>query len=214
MMLSATRLRKFLEKEEAGGKVMRIVAQLETSISTLSETVNHASRMIREPRLQLEETDMNEALEEAVALMETRAAVQGVAVIRDYADRMERIKADRNCLMRAFLNLIANALDAMPSSGFLRLTTGVSDDQFAEAAISDTGPGIRPDETAALFKPFASRKPGGTGLGLAVVQKIVKLHSGTVSLRPAAGGGTEAVVRIPLASGKDSKGEVSIVRGE
>jgi signal transduction histidine kinase len=216
MMLSATRLKKALADLPGQEKLVAITDQLESSISTLSETVTHTSGLIREPKLELMETDVNEALEEAVSLMETRAATQGVSIVREFEDQLPKVKADSNCLMRAFLNLIVNALDVMPASGFLRLKTrnvdrDDEDKESIEIVVRDTGSGIDPEEVDSLFKPMSSKKSKGTGLGLAVVRKIVELHSGTVTLRPASGDGTEAVVRLPVEARGPKDSEVWMV---
>jgi signal transduction histidine kinase len=212
MMLSATRLKKALKTLSGNEKLVNIIEQLESSISTLSETVTHAARMIQEPKLELVEVDVNMVVEEALSLMEQRAAAQKVSIIREYNTRLPKIKVDSNVLMRALLNLIVNALDAMPSKGLLRVMTLESGKKdFIDIIISDTGPGIDPAEVESLFKPFSSKKSGGSGLGLAIVRKIVELHSGTSTLRRAATGGTEAIVTLPVGTERPDESEVWIV---
>ena len=199
MMLSATRLRKALGKLEGQEKLVSITEHLCTAIDTLSETVTRVGRSVREPRLERAPVDVNEVLESAVSLVAPRASEQGVNIVRNMADDLTSISADANYLMRAFLNLIVNALDVMPSGGILRLETGRSEKGDVEVTIADTGPGVKPDEVASFFRPFETGKPGGTGLGLGIVRRIVELHSGNIDLRPGAGGGTEAVVTLPVA---------------
>lgn len=214
MMLSATRLKKAL-KSTGYDKLVAITEQLESSISTLSETVSHASSMIQEPKLELAEVDVNEVIEEAVSLMEQRAAVQKVSIIREYDDHLPKIKVDGNVLMRALLNLIVNSLDAMPLSGTLRLLTRkAAKKDFVEIIIADSGPGIDPGEVDFLFRPFSTKKSGGSGMGLAVVRKIVELHSGEATLRCAVTGGTEAVVTLPVGKKQPDESEVWIVQSK
>jgi signal transduction histidine kinase len=171
--------------------------------------------MIQAPKLELVEVNVNEVIEEAVSLMEHRAAVQNVSIIREYNEHLPKIKVDSNVLMRALLNLIVNALDVMPSSGTLRLLTKKAErKEFVDIIIADTGPGIDPNEVESLFKPFSSKKSGGSGLGLAVVRKIVELHSGTTTLRRAAIEGTEAVVTLPVGEERPDESEVWIVQSK
>jgi signal transduction histidine kinase len=215
MMLSATRLKKALKASSGNEKLVAITEQLESSISTLSETVLHASNMIQEPKLELVEVDVNEVIEEAVSLMEQRAAAQNVSIIREYDNHLPKIKVDSSVMMRALLNLIVNALDVMPSSGTLRLLTKEAEKKdFVDIIIADTGPGIDPKEVESLFKPFSSKKSGGSGLGLAVVRKIVELHSGTTTLRRAAVRGTEAIVTLPVGMERPDESEVWIVQSK
>jgi len=215
MMLSATRIKKALKASPGNEKLVAITEQLESSISTLSETVTHASSMIQEPKLELADVDVNEVVEEAVSLLEQRAAAQKVSIIREYDDHLPKIKVDSNVLMRALLNLVVNALDVMPSSGTLRLLTKEAEKKdFVDIIIADTGPGIDPGEVEFLFKPFSSKKSGGSGMGLAVVRKIVELHSGKTTLRRAVTGGTEAIVTLPVRKERPDESEVWIVQSK
>lgn len=194
MMLSATRLRKALRGDE---KLEPLVEHLCSSINTLSETVVRATDSVRGPKIERSEIGLNELLESAVSLVAPAASAKGVRIIREFDPDLPRLLGDASFLRRAFLNLLLNGLEAMPLSGSLRAETRKAEDREVEVIIADTGPGIDPVDADKVFDPFFSKKPGGTGLGLGIVRRIVELHSGTVSLRPGAAGGTEAVVRLP-----------------
>lgn len=142
---------------------------------------------------------MNEVLESAAALVAPRTTEQGVTVVRNMQDDLPPISSDAHFLTRAFLNLMVNALDVMPSGGILYLGSTASDDGMVRITIGDTGPGVAPEEAELLFRPLQTAKPGGTGLGLGIVRRIVELHSGSVVLGPREGGGAEAVVTLPVA---------------
>ena len=193
MMLSATRLRKALEGQE---KLESIAEHLVGSIDALSQTVTRVGHAVREPRLERSSADVHAVLESALAFVVPRASEQGVRIIREYDDEVPPILADAHYLMRAFLNLIVNALDVMPSGGALTLTTSRTGAGNVEVVIGDTGPGLGSVEIESLFRPFETKKAEGTGLGLGIVRRIVDLHSGAVTLRSGAGGGTEAVVTL------------------
>jgi signal transduction histidine kinase len=211
MMMSATRLRKALKEIEGGEKLVSIAEQLCTATSTLSETVSRVSQTIREPSFNLEKTCVNDMLESAVSLISVQPSAQDIRIIYELSPELPAVTADANLLMRAFLNLLQNALDAMPSGGILRLSTEMPDDDHVEITIADTGTGIDSDNIESLFEPFVTTKEHGTGLGLAVVRRILEMHSGTVMLRPGSGGGTEAVVRLPLNVEKPTSGRMHIV---
>jgi signal transduction histidine kinase len=195
MMLSATRLRKAVEGQE---KLSAMADHLCASINTLSETVTRVGRSVREPRPELARVHVNEVLERAVSLVAPRAAEQGVVFARELGQELPGVTADAHLLARAYLNLLVNALDAMPDSGMIRLATRLAGPGEIETVIADQGPGVAPGEVERLFRAFETLKPGGTGLGLSIVRRIVELHSGRVELRPAEGGGTEAAVFLPL----------------
>jgi signal transduction histidine kinase len=98
-------------------------------------------------------------------------------------------------------NLLRNATEAMPGGGAIALAveaSGAPGDGWAVLRVSDRGSGIPPEDAERIFDPFYSTKVRGTGLGLAVVHRIVDEHGGTIEVQPRAGGGTTFLVRLPL----------------
>ncbi|MHC4662371.1 MAG: ATP-binding protein [Planctomycetota bacterium] len=201
MMMSAGRLRKALKELEGQEKLLSIADHLVDATSTLTETVSRVARTDHTPRLEAQYVSVNNVLESAVNLIATKAAIHKIQIIYDLQVDLPQIKGDANFLMRAFLNLLSNALEAMPSIGIIRLSTRLVGDDKVEAVISDTGPGIDPEKVDSLFLPFATTKESGTGLGLAVVKRIVEMHGGAVELRRGREGGAEAVIRLPRDGG-------------
>lgn len=116
--------------------------------------------------------------------------------------------ADGDRLKQALLNLIINAIEAMPSGGLLRVRLGPAGDGGARWEIVDNGRGIPSEVADHLFEPFASTKPDGVGLGLYISQRIAEEHGGRVFLEPADGRGTRAVLEAPARplAGADSHG--------
>src|SRR5262249_29265146 len=108
------------------------------------------------------------------------------------------LEADREQLRQVILNLIRNALDAMPHGGRLGLAVRTFRGRAVELTLTDTGPGISAPILARLFEPFATGKETWLGLGLVIWKRIVEGHEGTIhgSTRP--GGGASFVVRLPL----------------
>ena len=104
--------------------------------------------------------------------------------------------ADRDMLRRATLNLILNALDAMPDGGELAVT-GAAGPRGVELEIADSGPGIDDGDSPRLFEPFFTTKSGGTGLGLTIVERIAAAHGGDVSARNCPQGGAAFTIRLP-----------------
>ncbi len=119
----------------------------------------------------------------------------------------DTIVVDGIQLRQVIENLIDNALDAMPEGGTLSITTscvpgddtGIQGDVF-EIRVEDTGGGINEDDISHIFLPFFTRKSKGTGLGLALVQKIVDMHHGQAEATNIEGGGARFVIRLPLES--------------
>jgi signal transduction histidine kinase len=109
------------------------------------------------------------------------------------------LEADREQLERVFINLFANAVDAMPAGG--TLTLGGEEDGEVTIRVADTGTGIPAEQLEKVFEPFFSGKDGGTGLGLAIVFGIVQRHRGAIRVESAPGAGTTFTIRLPRSAG-------------
>ena len=109
-------------------------------------------------------------------------------------------------LRRALLNLVLNAIDAMPSGGKLLLSAGGNESQV-QIAVADTGPGLSPEVTRRIFEPFFTTKGKGTGLGLAIVYRIAEVHGGEIAARNRPEGG--ALLTLTLPAGCVISGEYS-----
>jgi signal transduction histidine kinase len=99
---------------------------------------------------------------------------------------------------RALLNLMQNAMDAMPQGGTLTLR-GRRQDATVHLDVEDTGSGIAPEYTTQIFEPLYTTKPGGTGLGLYIVQEVVAAHGGHVAVQSTVGSGTTFTITLPRA---------------
>jgi len=107
------------------------------------------------------------------------------------------IQADPDQLRQILINLIQNAADAMPEGGTLTLATSMNDGHL-ELTISDTGKGIPKELLPKIFDPFVTTKPNGTGLGLAMVQTLVRAHHGSISIASTPAHGTTFTLRFPV----------------
>jgi signal transduction histidine kinase len=116
---------------------------------------------------------------------------------------MPRIQADRRLLERAVVNLVENALQAVGESGRITVRLRRADLGRLQVEVEDTGPGIEPEIRDRVFEPFFSTKTSGSGLGLALVKRIAEDHGGGVALEQAPGGGTRAVLWLPLTAQGD-----------
>jgi signal transduction histidine kinase len=152
-----------------------------------------------------EEININQMLKDALAFAEY-LAVQGNIKINCYlSDQPPHFLGDAEMLKQAFLNLILNAIQAMPNGGDLRIETRISSEEngenapisFLEIVFQDNGIGIPEESMPKIFDPFFSTKEGRSGLGLTIVHNIVSMHSGTVHIEKAEGGGTVATLLFP-----------------
>ncbi|MBI3932025.1 MAG: HAMP domain-containing protein [Acidobacteria bacterium] len=164
-------------------------------LRSLRTIVEEFSDFARLPRPRLRATDLNEVVEQVLALYHARAA--GVRVERALAPDLPSVPADRDLLARALGNLVANALEAMPAGGALTLRTARRDGAVV-LEVEDTGPGLGDEQRRSLFTPYHTTKTGGTGLGLAIVQGIVADHGGRVEVRSEPGRGATFTVILPV----------------
>jgi signal transduction histidine kinase len=142
-------------------------------------------------------TDLGHEIDQALELTGERLASAGVRVERQI-DPLPALLARPGELHQVLLNLITNAIEAMPGGGTLRVTARAGE-QDVEVAISDTGAGIPAADRERVFEPFFTtrRDTGGTGLGLAVAREIVMKSSGTIRVEDGNGGGARFVVSLP-----------------
>jgi len=135
---------------------------------------------------------------------------QTITVRTDLREGLPRIEADKSQMEQVLINLIVNALDAMPGRGELKVSTmpgetGKSQGPdhhrgFITIIVSDTGVGIPADLQSAIFEPFFTTKPAGkgTGLGLSTVHTIVEQHHGRIAVRSTPGAGTAFIISLPV----------------
>lgn len=142
-------------------------------------------------------TDVNRLIENVLALAGKRLEHGHIQVHTQLKSDLPSIDAVPDQLTQVLLNLIINAIEAMPDGGELALTTA-AEDRWLTIVVSDSGPGISPDEAAKIFEPFYTTKATGTGLGLAVSYGIIERHGGRIEVTGAPGKGTIFTISLPI----------------
>jgi signal transduction histidine kinase len=127
-----------------------------------------------------------------------RWATRGVRLHVEGLERLGRVVFHASTFRRAVLNLMQNAVDAMPQGGTLTLR-GLRPGSQIQLEVTDTGRGIPEDEVPLLFAPWHTTKPEWTGLGLYVVQEIMAAHEGTIAVRSTPGTSTTFIMTLPSA---------------
>jgi PAS domain S-box-containing protein len=193
------------EDAEFRQKFLSVVPRELERINTIVERL---LELARPSRLTFKPLRLPALLGRVLDLYSDRIEAQSVQVVRDWRRDVSVVWADQEALYRALVNLAANALDAMPRGGVLTLRVGWSDGDTLMAArsgsrrvaieIEDSGIGIEPANLDRVFNPFFSTKEGGTGLGLALTQKIVEDHGGSIDVRSTPGVGTSFRIVLPL----------------
>jgi signal transduction histidine kinase len=177
-------------------------------VARLEQTVQGFLDFARLPAPQQDRCDLREAVAQARDLTRARAEQQRVEVVAHVPDRPVVGFVDRGQFGTVLVNLLLNALDAMPNGGRLEMELESADDGGARLAVRDTGPGIPPHMADRLFTPFATTKPTGTGLGLSVSRRILKEHGGDIAAGNRPEGGAAFVVSLPPAPSGECNGDL------
>ena len=180
---------------------------IESQLDRLADSVKNLLSFTRQPKPQLRSLDVNEVLEELIHLSEPWFLARNVRLAPHLSPDLPSILGDSTHLQTLFLNLITNALDAMPQGGVLTIKTrqhpptlSAGNGRWLEISITDNGIGITEESKKRIFDPFfTTKKMGeGTGLGLAICEKIVKEHSGRIDVESEVGKGSTFSVYIPV----------------
>ena len=182
-----------------------------SEVDRINGTIDGLLSLTRSRDLEVGEVDLADILDQILILVAVQAQQLGVAIVQEPRDRGLLVRGDSRQLKQVFLNLLLNALQAMPDGGTLtvsirRVRSGLTHQgpPWALVTIVDTGVGIPPDQLDKIFDPFFTTKREGTGLGLSVSYWIVQRHDGELDLASEPGKGTVASVRLPLAPGLNS----------
>lgn len=152
-------------------------------------------------------------LDKNLQVMEAECQRLGIDVERQYDTGDYTLEADDDLLYRAFVNIFANSIQAMPQGGKLIVQTGILNGKNGaaqmELQVHDTGPGIPKEAIKKIFNPFFTTREKGTGLGLAIVQTIIDNHGGEIEVVSREGHGTSVIIRLPLRQPATNAGEES-----
>jgi two-component system sensor histidine kinase HydH len=146
----------------------------------------------------LEPTGLAPLLARALDFVDGQAREKGVRVHRDFPPAPPA-HCDPEQIYQVALNLVVNAIQVLPPGGGLTVRTLPRWDGWVGFEVSDDGPGIPIELQERIFTPFFSTRPGGTGLGLALVQRMVQAHHGMVAVQSEPGRGTTFRVTLPVA---------------
>jgi signal transduction histidine kinase len=180
---------------------------IESQLDRLADSVKNLLSFTRQPKPHLKSLEVNEVLEELIHLSEPWFLARNVKLTKHLSPNLPPILGDPTHLQTLFLNLITNALDAMPKGGVLTIRTrqrlappSSQEGRWLEIAMTDTGIGITEESKKRIFEPFfTTKKMGeGTGLGLAICEKILKEHSGRIEIESEVGKGSTFLISLPV----------------
>ena len=184
---------------ETDGAAQQAVKVLDMEIDRLDAVVKRFLDFSRPMELRLEPTQLAGLLKEVLELAQQQLRHSNVQVAQLIPIGIPEVFVDRALLKQALLNLVLNALEAMPQGGQLQLTLSRRG-EMAEITVGDTGKGIPVENQQKIFQLFFSTRPGGSGIGLASTFRIVQLHNGSIDFTSEVGRGTTFRIELPLAA--------------
>ena len=190
----ARQLQKVPEFDE---KARRKLSTMAEEVSSLEKMVAEMRDFVRRPSTQKRPGQINAVLDEALELFRDTFKEHHVKVRRVEEKSLPLIAFDPQQVHQVLINLLKNALEAMPGGGEITITSRLKGDQV-EISVTDTGEGMPPEVAANIFQPYFTTKEKGTGLGLAICQNIVQEHGGCLLADSAPGRGATFTIHLPL----------------
>ena len=191
---SAELLKKKMAVVDPDNPIPDVIVQEATRLNDIiTDFLNFAKP--REP--DLAPCRLGDIVERNIRFLAPRMQKQGVVVDRRLDEPLPEIRADASMLYQAFLNILLNALQAMPGGGTIRIRAAVQDGRV-RLFFEDSGPGFSEDIREKMWDPFFTTKEKGTGLGLGIVRNIIEAHGGGIHMENREQGGARVVVELPL----------------
>ncbi len=197
---------QYLQTLDVTGEEHEFLEVITTETDRLNSVVSSFLDYARHFELDREPTDLSALVSQIMALIRAEGLPPEIRVMERLDSSLPLISADGDKLRQVVLNLVRNAIQALPNGGHIMVSTreGVLRSRLGpgsralEIRVADDGQGISPEDQAKLFIPFFTTKPDGTGLGLPICQRIVKAHNGELAVESNLGAGAEFIARLPL----------------
>lgn len=196
IMLFAQLIKGGLDDPEKIGYIDRILKEVERIDDTMRKLLDASKR----PRFQLSEVRIDRIIDATLEVFKPQTSLYHVDVVRDFRKIPPPFQADSAEIEQIFTNLFLNAIHEMHGGGVLAVSLD-HDDHVIVVRVSDTGKGIPEENVSKIFDPFFTTKSSGSGLGLAVVLRIVKTYHGRISVEKSDASGTTFRIQLPLAAG-------------
>ena len=194
---AASRVTRHASNHDAALKLEQYLDVAKGEINRLDYIVTQFLGAIRPAPVRLKMASLNEVAEKTVELLRPEIENRGVTVKTKLSRNLTATPIDATQLQQVLVNLMKNAAQAMTTGGTLTLQTGETSDGVW-LSVTDTGGGIPQEQINRIFEPFYTTKKKGSGLGLMIVQRIVRAHNGRIELESHVGKGTTFRVWLPL----------------
>ena len=172
-------------------------------VETLRSLVDEFARFARFPAAKPEPADLNTVIGEALDVFQGR--LPGVSIRKDLGSELPEVSIDPELFKRVLVNLVDNAAEALEGAWVREIVVSTAPGTLpdtVELIVSDSGPGISPEDKQKLFLPYFSTKTRGTGLGLAIVSRILGEHNATIRVEDKRPSGTRFIIEVPTAESR------------
>lgn len=182
-----------VETREVLGELTTVARQ---EVARLDGIINQFLKAVRPTQPAFEKVQLDEVLDKALLFLKSEIEDRDVWVERTVPDEVPAVQADPGQIRQAFFNIIRNAVQAMDEGGVLRISI-TAGDRFVAIRFEDNGTGISHEDLASIFEPYHTTKTQGSGLGLMVVQRIIREHGGEIEMQSVPGQGTTFTLLLP-----------------
>jgi signal transduction histidine kinase len=190
-MLEDKNTRNFNRKE-----AVAMVTAAKNEVERLDNIINQFLHAVRPGQSVMAPLDMKNLIIDTLTFMRQEIELKSINVRCEWPDILPKIKGDPGQLKQAFYNILKNAIHAMPEGGEIDVICSYDED-WLELEFTDTGHGIAKENVGRIFEPFKSFKKGGTGIGMIIIERIMREHGAELQLQTAPGKGTCIVIRFP-----------------
>lgn len=177
-------------------KDAQLIDKIIDTINNLTATTEQILNFARPVTLAPRKVDLNEVARDATQLLSTEIAAHSIETKLELASSPVAGMLDEPSIRATTLNLVLNAVQAMPAGGHLTISTSTDDGKLL-MLIRDTGLGMSPDQVRQIFEPFSTTKSRGLGLGMPYAQKIIQQHGGHIVVESQQGRGTDVKIELP-----------------
>jgi two-component system, NtrC family, sensor kinase len=193
-------LEKEIDLDENQREDFRIIMK---EIDRINENITRFLNFARPDEPQFQLINLSLLVKETVNLLAAKLKSGDIRLELSLPDEPPPLKGDPKQLTQVFLNLLLNAVEAMPKGGTLTIESAVenqprSGHRFLKVVIKDTGHGISEKDRPHLFDPFFTKKAGGTGIGLSIVYSIIQKHNGLIEVESESGKGSSFILQLPI----------------
>ncbi|HMP73579.1 MAG TPA: ATP-binding protein [Kiritimatiellia bacterium] len=165
-------------------------------VERLDLIINQFLKALRPTQPGFERASLHDVLHDTLRFLEQEFLDRDILVEVDAPETLPPALLDKNQIKQAFFNLIRNAMQVMPSGGLLKITLAATE-RFVAISFKDSGPGIPPEDLGRIFEAYYTTKQEGTGLGLMIVQRIIRDHGGELEVHSEPGSGTTFTLYFP-----------------